>query len=177
MISISMERLEFKELSMNYTEKLFEIWKNDDVVKYTYVGKITTIDDCNQRITNILTKWKNPKDIGPYVVFYESEVIGFAGGVHKSDVFGEYELFYHFDKKFWGKGFATETAKRLLEETFSIPTVQRVSAEAVVENQSSWRVLEKVGMKREGCLRRKFFDGKEYYDLYVYSILKNEYIK
>jgi len=47
-------------------------------------------------MSNALTNWNNLKNIGPYVVKYNSKIVGFAGGVHKSDILGEYEIFYHF---------------------------------------------------------------------------------
>jgi ribosomal-protein-alanine N-acetyltransferase len=62
-----------------------------------------------------------------------------------------------------------------VDRVFSMPLVHRVSAEVVAENAASVRVLEKSGMKREGRLRGKFFKDGIYRDLYVYSILRNEW--
>jgi [ribosomal protein S5]-alanine N-acetyltransferase len=170
------KRLELGPLQETDAVELFPIWNDWDVAKYTYLGRLISLDDCKKKVENILTIWRNPKDIGPYVVRCNSKIIGFIGGVHKSDVLGEFAVFYHFGKVYWGQGYATEAAAELLHQAFAEENTQRVSATAVTINPSSIRVLEKLGMTREGCLRRSFYNGEDFRDLYVYSILRDEYI-
>lgn len=171
------ERLVFNELKAEDGTELFPIWSDWDVVKYTYVGRIETMEDCMKRIGNLLGSWKNPRDIGPYVIKNDGKVIGMAGGMHRSEALGEYELYYHFGKENWGKGYAKETARELLRQAFSMETTQRVAAEVVTINDASWMLLEKIGMQREGRLRRKFYNGVEFHDLYVYAMLRDEWEK
>lgn len=60
---------------------------------------------------------------------------------------------YCFKKQFWGKGYATETAKALVEFGFKKLCLHRVFATCDPENTASARVLEKTGMKLEGHIR------------------------
>ena len=54
----------------------------------------------------------------------------------------------------WGRGIATEAARRLVDLAFERFDVWRVWATCAPQNPASRRVLEKVGMRHEGVLRR-----------------------
>jgi ribosomal-protein-alanine N-acetyltransferase len=54
----------------------------------------------------------------------------------------------------WGKGYMTEAVQAVVALALAEPTVYRVWAVCDVENVASARVLEKVGLLREGTLRR-----------------------
>ena len=64
------------------------------------------------------------------------------------------ELGYALRRSSWGQGFATETGRAVVEWALSQPNIHRVWAVCDVENLASAKVLEKVGMEREGLLRR-----------------------
>lgn len=57
-------------------------------------------------------------------------------------------------RKYWGHGYATEAARGILEWASSTEDIYRVWATCDVDNLASARVLEKMGMSREGILRR-----------------------
>lgn len=113
------------------------------------------------------------KDIGPYAIFDSQNLIGVIGATR--DASFEYGLYYHLGQRYWGQGYATEAAKAVLKATFNLPEIMRVSADALTTNPASARVLEKIGMTSEGCLRMKFRRNGIYGDLQVYSILRHEY--
>ena len=64
------------------------------------------------------------------------------------------ELGYVLERPCWGRGYAAEAAKALVDWALAEPTFYRVWAVCDVEHRPSARVLEKVGMEREGVLRR-----------------------
>lgn len=85
------------------------------------------------------------------------------------------ELGYCLNKKYWGKGYATETAEALLKLGFDDLELHRIHARCDTRNKKSEKVLERIGMKREGVLREhKMIDGR-WRSSYIYSILKSEY--
>ncbi|MBV9279815.1 MAG: GNAT family N-acetyltransferase, partial [Chloroflexi bacterium] len=63
------------------------------------------------------------------------------------------EIGYEIDPRYWGHGYATEAARAMLAFGFGDCKVHRISANCVAENTGSARVLEKLGMQREGRLR------------------------
>jgi [ribosomal protein S5]-alanine N-acetyltransferase len=64
------------------------------------------------------------------------------------------ELGYVLARDWWGRGLMTEGARAVVEWAFEDPSIFRVGAVTDVDNLASARVLEKVGMQREGLLRR-----------------------
>jgi len=85
------------------------------------------------------------------------------------------DLGYVLARDYWEKGFATEAAKLIVEWAIAQPTIYRVWAVCDVDNHPSARVLEKIGMQREGILHRWLFHpnvDKAPRDCYVYSITK-----
>lgn len=170
---IKTERLELRPLESKHAAQLFPIWSDEEVVKTTYIHSINTIDDCINRIERVLKNSLSRRDIGPYAIFLENELIGIVGA--SRDSYHEFGLAYHIAKKYWGKGFATEAAKAVVDLAFKIPEIVRISADALTTNEASSRVLEKIGMKYEGCQRMKFHRNGIHGDFNIYSILRSEH--
>ncbi len=74
-----------------------------------------------------------------------------------------------------GKGYGSEALNLLLDYMFLSMATVRIQATTDVRNKASQRILEKAGFKREGTLRRFFFVRGEWRDIYIYSILREEW--
>lgn len=75
-----------------------------------------------------------------------------------------------------GRGFATEAAGALMAHAFGALGCHRVIATCQPQNTASWRVMEKLGMRREAHFRQALHreDG-EWWDEYFYALLADEY--
>jgi len=89
------------------------------------------------------------------------ELIGLALFLINED--NEKELGYRFREKYWGKGYATETTKGMLNFYFTILKVNKVVADANIENIGSIKVLSKFMNpvkeffnERDKCTDRRF---------------------
>lgn len=95
--------------------------------------------------------------------------------------FDTWEIGYVFNKNYWGKGYATESLKAIIKFAFSNLSARRIVAMCDPQNTNSWRLLERVGMRREGTLRQNiyfFVDENNtpiWKDTYEYAILKTEF--
>lgn len=89
------------------------------------------------------------------------------------------EIGYGISSAHWGKGFTVEAAAAVINWSFLNFDIAKVSARADIQNRQSWRVMEKLGMKREGILRSQDPpnpanpDGRV--DLIHYGILREEW--
>lgn len=175
MTELNTSRLVLRQLQPEHAEGLLPIWSDKDVTRFTYMRLVKDITSCVQNVIGMIDSGNRRDDVGPYAIFLGPFLIGMAGAVRMSRESGEHELYYHLSKQWWGYGYATEAASAVVDQVFSMPLVHRVCAEVVAENIASIRVLEKAGMKQEGRLRGKFFKDGIYRDLYVYSILRNEW--
>ncbi len=96
--------------------------------------------------------------------------------------FDDWELGYVFHDEYWGRGYATEACLTLLQEAFARENVHRVVAMCNPENTASWRLMERLGMRREGYLRKNIWfcrdenDQPVWQDTYEYAILREEFV-
>lgn len=87
------------------------------------------------------------------------------------------EIGYWIGKAFWNLGYATEAAQTLIYDAFIRHDLNRIYAKSFVGNESSRRVLEKLGMQYEGLLRQYLWHplSQEFKDTHVYSMLRSEF--
>ena len=87
------------------------------------------------------------------------------------------ELGYWIGRPYWGRGYATGAAEALLGYAFEHLDLYRIHAHHMARNPASGRVLEKIGMRHEGCLRQHFRRWERYEDLVLYGALRSERIQ
>lgn len=85
------------------------------------------------------------------------------------------ELAYSLSRQHWGKGLMTEAALAVMNWAFQTYDFNRMYAWSDPRNIGSWRVLEKLGMKREGQLRSHLKWNGEFRDQLYFGILRAEW--
>jgi ribosomal-protein-alanine N-acetyltransferase len=75
----------------------------------------------------------------------------------------------------WGRGYATEAVRAIIEYGFVQLALDRVHADCYADNPASRRVLEKAGMTLEGCLRQHSFRLGRVADKLQFGILRSEW--
>ena len=86
------------------------------------------------------------------------------------------ELGWVLDPAYTGRGFATEAAAALLDECFTNLGVHRVIAVCFLANTESWRLMERLGMRREQhAVRDSLHRSGEWLDSLTYAILAEEW--
>lgn len=74
-----------------------------------------------------------------------------------------------------GNGYCTEAVNLLLDYSFLTTPAVRVQAHTDVRNIASQRVLEKDGFTKEGTNRQSYFANGELHDMFIFSILREEW--
>jgi ribosomal-protein-alanine N-acetyltransferase len=160
------------------------------------------IDELRKEINNIniqmikfsllgetILEW-NDKDIEHYHarrMAMDSMLCRFKDDFIIGDVFAlrenedTYNVGWHFNKRFEGKGFACEAAAGLLDYLFREAGARRIYGFVEDDNIRSKRLCERLGMRREGCFKEFVTfvnnpDGSpKYEDTCVYAILEKEW--
>lgn len=110
-----------------------------------------------------------------WAIEYESKVIG---GINVRFHFDHRiaEMGYSLARSHWGQGFVTEVAQSVVDQAFlTYPQLHKVRAMADARNIGSLRVMEKVGMKREGVLRQDRYIQNGFMDEVWYGLLRIEW--
>lgn len=82
---------------------------------------------------------------------------------------------YTFNRRYWNNGYATEAARALLQLAFATLNLHRVWATYDVRNHASYRVMEKLGMRREALFKKDVLQKGEWRDSYLYAVLAEEW--
>lgn len=152
------DRLLLRDITEADAELLFDLDSDPEVMRYIGPFTIPSVAAYRERIRTV---WL-PQDIGPtrgvWAVF-ESASDSFIGWVflRPSTLYKfaaeagwtratDLELGYRYRRAAWGRGYATEAARRLVGRALADPEVTAVVAAALVTNRGSWRVMEKLGM-------------------------------
>ncbi len=99
------------------------------------------------------------------------ELVGAVGLVSVDRRHGRAELGYWVARPCWGRGYATEGARAMIEYAFSVLGLHRVHAMHFSRNPASGRVMEKCGMVHEAHLRDHARKRGVFEDLDVWGIL------
>lgn len=160
------DALEVARLCNNYN-----IYKDTLYLPYPY-----SIDDALSWIKNHLDNFNNNKYFEFAITDKATGKLYGAIALSNHQKFKNGELAYWVGEEYWGNGYATEAAKAILEFAFDEKQYHKVFARYFHSNPASGKVIEKIGMKKEGILRDHVIKENEYIDLVYYGILKNEAI-
>lgn len=149
---------------------------NKNVVHFMEWGPNTEEETKNFISMAIDFQQQSPRDNYDLAVILKEtgELIG--GGTIKVCNRKHKEAFigYCFKPKYWRKGYATELGEGLLHFGFNKLNLHRIYATCDITNIGSAKVLEKIGMEREGRLRQHKWIRDRWRDSYLYSILERE---
>ncbi|MDH2415858.1 GNAT family protein [Nocardioides sp. CER19] len=86
------------------------------------------------------------------------------------------ELGWTLDPAYGGRGYATEAVRALVDLCFGPLGLRRVVALCFADNEPSWRLMERLGMRREQHLvRESLHRSGEWVDAYGYALLAEEW--
>ncbi len=108
-----------------------------------------------------------PKDLG--------QPIGTISVVRIDEDISELEIGYCIGKKWWGKGIMTEAFSALLPFLFGEVGANRITARHDPNNPGSGKVMQKVGLRYEGTLRKADRNNQGIVDVSIYGLLKEDF--
>lgn len=102
-------------------------------------------------------------------------MIGLAFQQYKTKFTPAIDIGWRLKRNAWGKGYATEGAKRCLEYAFNELSIKKVIAVCTIQNEKSEKVMKKIGMKKVGEFDHpNLVDHPEYERCFCYEIVREE---
>ena len=171
------ERLILKPYEVAYADEIFEVVKQKEIadtmimIPHPYPREVV-----DQWISYLHKSWEQGSAY-EFAVFLKEDnrYIGNAGLVAVSKTHKNAEVGYFIDKNEWGKGYATEACKKIIEYGFLEHELNRIYSRCMVRNIASRKVMEKAGMVWEGRHKQEFLKNGNYEDMDYLAILKEEY--
>jgi ribosomal-protein-alanine N-acetyltransferase len=170
-------RLYLRELKESDLRDVHEYASQEIVSQYQQWGP-NSLEESQVFVTEVMADAKKePRTRFVFaVVLKESEkLIGAVEFNVRDSANKAGEIGYTLNPDFWGQGIATETAKMMLKLGFSEMGLHRIYATCDPRNAASQKVLEKIGMGKEGRMREDILMKDGWRDSLLYSVLEHEW--
>ena len=141
------ERLELREFSLEDTTDFFNLNSDPVVLEYTGDVAFSTPKETEDFIKNY--DHYRRYGYGRWSLFRRdtNQYIGFCG-LRYNESKQETDIGFRIFQSEWGKGYATESARTVIQLGFDRYQLDRIVANAMVQNVGSHSVVRKLGMKR-----------------------------
>jgi len=142
-------RLQLRPFAAEDAAAAHRIYSDPQVMRYVATGPLPDLATTTRLLRDYMTHQRAwGYSFWAVVERASGAVIGDAG-LYRTPI-GEVELGYTLGMAWWGRGYATEAAGAWLDAAFSRLGISEVVALAEPANAASLRVLEKLGMARDG---------------------------
>ena len=172
------DRLIFRQVSSDDLSNIHKLHSLPETDEFNTLGIPKSIQE-TEKIINVWLVSQNAKPQSSYIFCFDladtKQFIGLIALNIGNPNYLTAEVWYKIDFKYWGQGYTTEALTKLLEFSFNVLKLHRIEAGCAVENIASIKVLEKVGMTREGMKRKKLPIRGEWKDNYFYAILDEDF--
>ena len=174
---LATERLTLREFLESDGERVYAIESDPESVVYQSFGPRTHEEGWDYARRHSRDQHRADRDTWDLVVTLRGteEMIGRCGLGLTRDEPGEALLWFQLDRAVWGRGYATEAARALVDAGFSELGMHRIWADCDPRNAGSIGVLEKVGFRREGHLVENAWIKGEWVDSLIYALLRREW--
>lgn len=157
---IETPRLIIREITLDDLQGMFELDSNAKVHKYLGNDLVKSIEDSEKLITFIKQQYLD-NGIGRWAMVEKDSgnFMGWTGFKFISETIngqsGYYDLGYRMLPRYWGKGYATESAKACLRYAQETLKLKPIYAMANAENTASKNVLTKTGFTPAGIFMHR----------------------
>lgn len=172
------ERFILRKGTVDDRNDLFELYANENVVKYLPLNLFKSVEDAMVEINWYEKIFKEQMGLRWVIEEAKSKkVIGTCGYLNYEKEHNRIEIGYDLNPAYWGQGIMQETLGKIIHFAFRSMEINKIEAKVEPENKASIRLLEKLNFCKEGVLRQHEFEKGKYVDLVLFSILKSEYIE
>lgn len=176
-LKLKTTRTQLNTVSMAHLEVIHHLHSLPETDEFNALGIPKDLSETKR----IVSSWVGQTQENPQSNYYwaietrdSTEFIGLFGLKVGAPKYRRGEVWFKIHPRFWNKGYATEVLKGVMDYAFSELKLHRVHAGCAVGNPASARVLEKVGMIKEGRMRGILPLKSGWSDNFEYGILETD---
>ena len=176
-VRLETERLILRRFTLDDAGAMFRNWAGDPVVTEFLTWPAHPSEDVTRQLLGYWVADYAKPDNYQWAVEMKSlhEPIGSISIVRINEDIDEMELGWCIGHAWWGQGIMPEAGEAVLKYLFEEVGVNRMAARHAVDNPKSGRVMQKLGMVKEGVLRQAGRSNHGLEDVEQYSLLRSEY--
>jgi RimJ/RimL family protein N-acetyltransferase len=180
-IFLETERLVLRQFTEDDVDNLVDLDSDPEVMWFVTGGRTTPREEIQDALLPAFLDYYARFDGRGFWAAVEKSSEQFVGWFHMRPLDDappdELELGYRLRTSAWGKGYATEGSRALIQRVFSEPGARRVVAFTMVVHVASRRVMEKAGLKFVRTFHQPwpyYIEGEEEGDV-EYALLRSEW--
>ena len=169
------EKVTLRPLDLNDVEDMVR-WALD--VELNILGGWPDLSSIAKRRDRFEKRIKDPpEDLVQMAIEVDGKLIGEIAFHHVEWEQQRGEIGISIEKPYWGKGYGKDAAVTFLQYLFLVKNVRKATAQSYDFNQASISLFKSVGFTQEGLLRSHEFTTGAWRDMYVFGMLRDEFLE
>jgi RimJ/RimL family protein N-acetyltransferase len=177
-LPISTKRLTLRPFHRGDVDAVHAYRQREDVARYLFDGPMSR-ESCAEavqsRIQQVSLAFEGDRITLAVERCADGALVGEITLIWRSIVSKQGEVGYVFNPDFYGCGYASEAVRALFTLGFTTFDLHRIHARCDPRNTASFRLMERLGMRREAHFREHVFLRGEWTDEYIYAVLREEW--
>ena len=177
--TLTTDRLLLRQIRPEDAEALFEIFSDEETMKFYGDVPHRSLDESREEINGALTHYAERKSLRWAITLRGQDTfLGSCTLFHFDEGYHRGEIGYELHRSLWGQGITSEAVAAVLTYSFTELNLHRVEALLDIANERSRRLLLKLGFTYEGYLRQRYYLGDDHFaDEHYFGLLKDEWLK
>ena len=176
-VTLETERLILRRFAVSDAEAMYRNWaSSEEVTRYLTWEPHPDAEATAALLREWVQEYEKPETYNWVLVLKASDMpVGNISVVSVREETACAVLGWCLGTDWWGQGYMPEAGKAVLQYLFETVGFNRVCANHDLENAKSGRVMQKIGMQKEGVLRQHGFARGRVFDDVWYGILAEDY--
>jgi len=173
--TIDTKRLTLRRMTMADADDVFAYSSDPEVSRHVLWDAHRSVHDSRAYLRYILRQYRaNEPSSWGIELHSTGRMIGTIGFMWWNREYRSAEVGYSLSRDYWNHGLMTEALRAAIRFGFDEMQLHRIEAQHETANPASGRVMEKVGMRKEGVLRGRLYNKGRYVDVALYAILRGD---
>ncbi len=176
---LTTDRLRLRPFTRGDVDAVFGYRGREDVARYLFDPPLSR-EECALAIQQRTAQTGFVEDGDRIVLAVETlddgKLVGEVSLIWRSVEARQGEMGWIFHPAFQGRGYASEAANAMLDLNFTGGDLHRIFARCDARNEPSWRLMERLGMRREAHFREHALFKGGWDEEFYYAILRKEWL-
>ncbi|MUK89500.1 GNAT family N-acetyltransferase [Ornithinibacillus sp. L9] len=173
---LNTKRLVLDKITKEHIPSYYDVLSREVVTKYYGMDSLKSLEEASKLVESLQQTYESRRGIRWGIFLAETgEFVGTVGLNNLSTWSKRAEVGYELHPNHWNKGITTEAVEEVLRYSFEGLGLNRMGAVTYPQNESSIKLLKRLGFKNEGLLRGYLYQNGKSNDAFVFSILNSEW--
>ena len=173
--ALETERLILRPLRMRDARDMFAYAQDSEVSRHVLWAAHRHIGETRRFLRTAIRQYHRGFP-GSLAIEWKASgrMIGTVGFMWINGEYRSAEVGYSLSRDYWNRGIMTEALRAVVAYGFDSLNLNRIEAQHDCDNPASGRVMEHVGMRYEGTLRKRLRNKGRFVDVKLYAILRDD---